>query len=151
GLPFGVTLLSRAFEEESLRGLASAFHRRAGVPLGATARPMPSFENLTATKQLQGIGLVVVGAHMRRMPLNHELQELGAEFVREARTAPPYRLFALRGTRPEKPGLCRTPGHCGTGIEVELWDIPRASLGALLEKVSSPLGLGSVELEDGSW
>lgn len=151
GLPFGVTFLCPAFEEERLQELAGAFHRCAGVPLGATSRPMPLGQPVSAARPLQGIGLVVVGAHMRSMPLNHELRELGAEFVCEARTAGEYRLFALRGTKPEKPGLCRTPGQKGPGIEVELWDVPHDSFGPLLEKVSSPLGLGSVQLEDGSW
>lgn len=151
GLPFGVTFLCRAFEEESLSELASAFHRRGGVLLGATSRPMPEDQAVSPSRSPRGIGLIVVGAHMRRMPLNHELRELGAEFVREARTATEYRLFALGGKKPERPGLCRTPGHHGPGIEVELWDVPRENLSRLLEKVNSPLGLGSVQLEDGSW
>src|ERR1700676_646624 len=40
------------------------------------------------------------------------------------RTAPHYRLYALEGTRPPKPGLARDDQFRGPGIEVEVWAIP---------------------------
>lgn len=38
GLPFGVTLIAKAFEEPVLAGVAAAFERVAALPLGAAAR-----------------------------------------------------------------------------------------------------------------
>lgn len=149
GLPAGITFLVRAFREETLATIAPAFHRRASTFLGATRCPVPMIE--PTSPPLRGMGVVVVGAHMRGMPLNGQLVELGGSFVCSTRTASCYRLFALAGTHPEKPGLCRSPGFQGPGIDVELWDLPGESLGGLLGKVSAPLGLGSVELADGTW
>jgi allophanate hydrolase len=57
-------------------------------------------------------------------------------------------LFALTGTHPPKPGLQRC-AEGGVAIDVEVWDVPMASVGSLLALVSSPLGLGSLELADG--
>lgn len=151
GLPAGITFLVRAFQEDALAELAHQFHRRSMSSLGATGRPLPDAQVLGDTGRSDTLGLVVVGAHMRGMPLNRELVELKGRFVRSLRTAECYRMFALRGSVPEKPGLCRTPGYRGPGIEVELWEMPRENLGALLQRVSSPLGLGSVELADGTW
>ena len=38
----------------------------------------------------------------------------------------------------------------GHAIEVEVWDLPLAQVGSFLALVPSPLGLGAVELADGS-
>lgn len=39
--------------------------------------------------------LAVCGLHLRGQPLNHQLTDLGASFVRTSRSSPHYRLFAL--------------------------------------------------------
>ena len=49
----------------------------------------------------------MVGAHLSGMPLNAELTRCGASFVRAASTAPEYRLYALPGGPPKRPGLVR--------------------------------------------
>jgi allophanate hydrolase len=92
----------------------------------------------------------VVGAHLLGQPLNHELTSRGAELVERTRTAPHYRLYHLAGGPPERPGLDRV-GNGGTGIEVEVWALDDAGLGALTAGVRPPLGIGSVELADGQW
>lgn len=38
----------------------------------------------------------------------------------------------------------------GESIEVESWEIPYEGLGALTASIPAPLGIGKVELEDGS-
>jgi allophanate hydrolase len=38
----------------------------------------------------------------------------------------------------------------GGTVEGEVWALPTAAIGALLAQVASPLGLGTVELRDGS-
>jgi allophanate hydrolase len=68
--------------------------------------------------------------------------------VRACRTAADYRLFALPGGPPERPGLVR--GDAGAAIEVEVWEIPMAAFGSFVGGIPAPLGIGSIELEDGS-
>lgn len=94
------------------------------------------------------VTVAVCGQHMRGFALHSQLEDLGAEFLGAARTAPTYRLFALPGTL-VKPGLLRSaPG--GASIEVELCRMSAAAFGALVASAPAPLGFGSVELEDGS-
>ena len=63
-------------------------------------------------------------------------------------TAPNYRLFALPGTVPPKPGLVRV-AQGGASLAVEVWDMPLAQVGSFLALIAAPLGLGSLELADG--
>ena len=56
----------------------------------------------------------MVGAHLSGLPLNHELTQRGARLERVARTAARYRLFALPGTTPPKPGMVRDELRCRT-------------------------------------
>jgi len=39
----------------------------------------------------------------------------------------------------------------GRDIEVEVWSIPTAELGGFVAGIPAPLGIGKVELADGSW
>ena len=94
------------------------------------------------------IPLVVVGAHLSGMPLNGELQALGATFVKSTSTTPAYRLYALPGTVPPKPGLLRVPDK-GQSIEVEVWSLPPAAFGLFVSRIPSPLGIGTLQLMDG--
>jgi allophanate hydrolase len=90
----------------------------------------------------------VVGAHLTGQPLNHQLLDLGARLVRTCRTAPLYKLFALPGTTPPKPGMVRV-GEGGSAIEIEIWELPRASFGAFFPNVRPPLSIGTLEADDG--
>ena len=92
----------------------------------------------------------MVGAHLSGGPLNHELRRLNAQLVRTTRTTGDYRLYALAGTNPAKPGLVRSPGAGGLGIEVEVWALAATALGELMAKVAAPLVIGTVELADSS-
>ncbi|WP_127145802.1 allophanate hydrolase-related protein [Pelagibacterium montanilacus] len=96
------------------------------------------------------IELVVVGAHLSGMPLNPELLAHEARFLRAARTAPVYRLYALAGTQPAKPGMVRVSPDRGAGIEVEVWSMPPAGFGRFVAAIPSPLGVGTILLEDGT-
>jgi allophanate hydrolase len=91
--------------------------------------------------------IAVCGAHLSGQPLNGELLVLGARLRLATRTAPEYRLYALPSGR--RPGLVRSPGQ-GAAIEIELWDVPVAAVGAFLAGIAPPLGLGTVSLADGS-
>lgn len=95
------------------------------------------------------IGLVVVGAHLRGLPLNGELLALGGVFVRGVGTAPCYRLFLLPGGPPQRPGMLRvTEG--GASVAAELWMLPEAGFGRFVAGVPAPLSIGTVLLADGS-
>jgi allophanate hydrolase len=50
GLPFGVTLIAPAFREPVLAGIAAAFARSAGLPLGATGAGQPAASSASATR-----------------------------------------------------------------------------------------------------
>ena len=97
--------------------------------------------------------LAVVGAHLSGQPLNGELVARGARLSARTTTAPHYRLVALAGTTPAKPGLTRliAADAAGTAIEVEVWDIPVETFGSFVAAVPAPLGIGKVELADGTW
>ncbi|MBB5754853.1 hypothetical protein GGQ63_003945 [Prosthecomicrobium pneumaticum] len=96
------------------------------------------------------ISVAVVGAHLSGMPLNRELAALDAALVRAAKTAPDYRLFALAGTVPPKPGLVREPGFAGPGIALEVWSLDPAGFGRFVAGIPKPLGIGKLTLDDGS-
>jgi allophanate hydrolase len=94
--------------------------------------------------------IVVVGAHLSGLPLNHELTGPGGQLIKRSRTAADYRLYALPNTTPPKPGLVREPGYAGPGLEVEVWALPADAFGRFVAKIPSPLGIGKVSLDDGS-
>ena len=83
--------------------------------------------------------IVVCGAHMSGLPLNHELVRLGGRFLREARTTPVYRLYSLAGGPPRRPGMVRASDGKGAAIHVEVWALPRAAFGDFLAGVPAPL------------
>jgi allophanate hydrolase len=146
GLPYGVTLFGPAFSDAALLAYADRLHRELGLPVGRTERrPAP----LPAPAPAEDCLLCVCGAHMSGLPLNGELTARGGRLVATTRTAPVYRLFALPGGPPLRPGLVRT-GVGGASIEVEVWRLPAAAVGAFLAGVPSPLAIGSVELADGT-
>jgi len=61
--------------------------------------------------------IAVVGAHLSGLPLNKQLTERGGVLYETTRTAACYRLFALPGAVPPKPGLLRV-GEGGAAVEV---------------------------------
>ena len=98
------------------------------------------------------LALAVVGAHLSGLPLNGQLLERGATLAEATHTAPRYRLYALPGTTPPKPGMVRAAdGDPGAAIELEVWNLPQRALGSFLALIPAPLGLGSIELADGRW
>ncbi len=103
-----------------------------------------------ADPQVELLPIVVVGAHLSGLPLNHELTAPGGNLLRRARTAPDYRLYALPGTTPPKPGLLRDPGFAGPGIEVEVWQLPADAFGRFVARIPAPLGVGKIALDDGT-
>jgi allophanate hydrolase len=149
GLPFGVTLMGPAWSDRALAEVGHRMHRALSPTFGATGlslsdRPLPP--RITADAVL----LAVAGAHLSGQPLNHQLTSRGATFVRTVRSSSDYRLYALAGTVPPKPGLVRTPGFVGTGIELEVWALGREAFGSFVAEVPAPMTIGTVLLEDGT-
>ncbi|HEX4114111.1 MAG TPA: allophanate hydrolase [Stellaceae bacterium] len=148
GLPFGVTLAAPAFQDGSLLALGRTMQHEQNLPMGALGHPLPASVDHRAARDEPGIVRVaVLGAHMTGLPLNHELIERGGRFVRRDRTAPLYRLFALAGVSPAKPGLVRA--EPGRAIELEIWQMPVANYGAFVAGVPGPLAIGSIALATG--
>jgi len=152
GLPAGVTLIGPWGSDPALLSLASKVHVATGGSLGATGWPfpIPDSPDSDAAPAPEGfLSMAVVGAHLSGQPLNSQLTERGGRLVRAARTAPHYRLYALPGTQPPKPGLVRVGDGDGVRIEIEVWALPMESLGSFLAGVGPPLAIGTVDLDDG--
>lgn len=150
GLPFGVTLLGPAFSDTALAELGDRLHRASAPTLGATGLSLADSAPFRRAPRADEVLLAVAGAHLSGEPLNHELVSRGARLVGTVRSAADYRLFALAGTTPPKPGLVRAPGHAGPGIELEVWALELAAFGSFVAKVPPPMTIGTVALEDGS-
>lgn len=125
GLSFGVTLVGPAFSDRRLLDLAGQ------LPLEPESTQP----------------IVVCGAHLQGLPLNHQLTDLGATRRETTHTAPVYRAYALPGAV-TKPGLVRVSAG-GAAQQVEVWDLPTRHWGTFAAQIASPLGLGWVELADG--
>ena len=151
GLPFGVSLVGPARTDLALLTVADRLHRHSGGALGGLSTPLAQTAPLPPPTAPPGCTLLaVVGAHLSGQPLNRQLTERGARLTATTKTAPGYRLYALADTTPPKPGLVRAPGFDGPGIEVEVWAVPTPAFGGFVAAVPAPLGIGSVELADGS-
>jgi allophanate hydrolase len=152
GLPAGITLLAPAWHDRALAGFGLRWQRclSAHATLGATGHRYRAPHDGSRPTAANTIRIAVVGAHLKGMPLNHQLTSRGAAFVETTETAGDYRLFALAESVPPKPGLMRAAaGERGASIELELWDMPVALFGSFTAEVPPPLGIGNVTLRDG--
>jgi allophanate hydrolase len=133
GLPFGVTLHAPAGHDRRLLELGSTW-------TGEDARV--EFPGL--------VRLAVAGAHMSGLPLNGRLTDRGGRLVGGASTAPVYRLYALPEDGPiARPGVVRVE-QGGASLEIEIWELDAAGLGAIVDEVPAPLAIGHVTLLDGT-
>jgi hypothetical protein len=95
------------------------------------------------------IEIAVVGAHLSGLALNHELAARGATLSRAVKTLPRYRLYALAGGPPRRPGMLRVASD-GAAIEAEVWSLPAEGFGSFVAGIPAPLCIGTVLLADGS-
>ncbi|MEM6888983.1 MAG: allophanate hydrolase [Pseudomonadota bacterium] len=135
GRPGSITLLAPSGEDAAVASIAANFS-------GETTAAAPKQAAETE------IAIAVCGAHMSGMALNHELTSRGGRLLEATRTASRYRLYALAGEPPERPGLLRI--EKGAKIEIEVWALPKSAVGAFLAGIPSPLSIGTVELESGA-
>ncbi|MEM6382285.1 MAG: allophanate hydrolase [Pseudomonadota bacterium] len=152
GRPGSVTLIAQAGEDGKVAAQASKLVATRAPKLGATNAPYPILET-NSSKKVQSnsdeLALAVCGAHMSGLPLNGELTSRGARLIGPTRTAPEYRLFALPGGPPYRPGLVRDHNGSGVGIDIEVWALPSEAVGSFMDGIPSPLAIGTVEVDDG--
>jgi allophanate hydrolase len=148
--PAGITLIAPSGRDALLAAIGERLHQEAAVTLGATRQGLPAVAPGPATAPPGWIEIVLVGAHMSGLPLNHQVTELGGTFVRTGRTLSCYRLFALPGGPPARPGLLRVEPTGGHPIEAEVWALSPDGFAQFVSRIPSPLGIGTLLLEDGS-
>jgi len=146
--PFGITLLAPGGQDGLIAAVGRLFHADTGLAMGALGRKQPPLAPLRE-REGDAIAVAVVGAHLSGMPLNHELRRHDARFLEAAATAPDYRLYALAGTVPPKPGLLRVAAGSGSAIAVEIWAMAAAPFGRFCACVPPPLSIGSIRLANG--
>jgi len=149
GRPFGITLLAPAGEDAKLAAVGRQFHYATGLPLGALKASQPPPAKSRSFAMAGEIAIAVVGAHLSGMPLNGELRAAGGRLLESAKTAPHYRLFALSGMTPPKPGLLRVKDGEGAAIELEIWAMPDAAFGHFVADIPPPLSIGTLALANG--
>lgn len=147
GLPAGITLIAPAWHEARLTEFGRIWQAAAPWKRGASRQELPSGATAAAPRLDGQVVIAVVGAHLSGMPLNGQLTERGATLLESSSTSAAYRLYALPGTVPPKPGLVRTGD--GAPIAVELWAMPIEHYGSFVASIPSPLGIGTLELVDG--
>jgi len=135
GLPFGITLVAPAHQD---------------VPLLHLAERLSNREPVNKQKQEAGrVRVAVCGAHLEGLPLNQQLTSRGAHLVARTHSSPDYKLYALPGGPPFRPGMVRVP-QGGSAIEVEVWEMADREFGSFVAGIPAPLGIGTLTLADGS-
>ena len=84
---------------------------------------------------MDSVKLAVNGTLMRGLPLEKNLLDAGATFLREAATAPCYRLWSINDNNPAMLRVDPADPQA-VSVAVEVWQVPAA-------------GLGKVTLSDG--
>lgn len=146
GLPSGVTLFGRAFTDQYLLSLADTLQRYQNLTLPGDRQMQATSPATPATNDR--LPVVVCGAHLDGLALNHQLRQRGATLRETTLSAPHYRLYALADGK--RPGMMRDSEQ-GAAIAVEVWELPHTEVGSFLAGIPAPLGLGKVELADGRW
>ena len=91
---------------------------------------------------MDSVKLAVNGTLMRGLPLEKNLLDAGAFFLREAATAPCYRLWSINDNNPAMLRVDPADPQA-VSVAVEVWQVPAARLASVLMKV------GKVTLSDG--
>lgn len=157
GLPFGITIIAKPWQEYGLLQRGAQFLSRASRPLGALKvqlREPAQLQIAPGTAEIQRrVCIAVVGAHLSGLPLNKDLTSRQGILKAAVKTAAKYRLFALASKNGiKKPGIKRVDaGEHGKQIDAEVWSLPEEQVASFLLTIPHPLGIGSIELEDGTW
>lgn len=154
GLPWGVTFYAPAFSDALVLDCAAHFHSALALPVGKTSlssSDLPLSTPHDKEDETPMMAIAVCGAHMEGLALHSQLSERGAKFIQRTFSAPNYRLYLLPGHKriPDRPGMVRV-GLGGAAIALEVWEIPESTVGSFLAGIAAPLGLGKIQLADGS-
>jgi allophanate hydrolase len=151
GLPWGVTFYAPCCADALVLDCAAHFHSARELPIGKTNllssdAPLPITQPTTPMMKI-----AVCGAHMEGLALHWQLRDREAKLVQRTQSAACYQLYLMpgNGKLPDRPGMVRV-SKGGAAIEIEVWEIPQPTMGSFLEGIGAPLGLGKVELADGS-
>ncbi len=147
-MPFGITLFSSAMTDQKLLSLAKRIQDANKLPLGATNIPYTVVED-NLEPSLGYIDVVVCGAHLSGMVLNHQLTERGAFLKQVTETSAQYKMFAVPGSV-ERPAMIRDENN-GYSFAVEVWTMPIREFGSFVYGIAQPLGIGKVELASGEY
>jgi len=140
GLPFGITLAAPAHQDIPLLHLAEKFCNH------GTAATAIAQDKLLAGR----IRIAVCGAHLAGLPLNHQLTARGAHLLARTTSSADYKLYALPGGPPQRPGMLRVAaGEGGSAIEVEVWEMAAREFGSFVAGIPAPLGIGTITLASG--
>jgi len=151
GMPTGISIIGRAFDDHFVYQVGRLFQSARNLELGAKDFKLPpESQNVKELTLLHNyVDLVVCGAHMKGLPLNKQLTEIGGKMVKEVKTTPNYSLFDISSPEIKRPGMIRNIKG-GSAIDVEVWRIPKEKAGDFLRNVKPPLTLGTITLQDGS-
>jgi len=151
GLPCGVTLVGPRASDQALLQLAGRLQRASVTRVGALQTPLPTADvGAGLTLRPGHLAVAVCGAHLEGLPLNPQLRDRGGYLLQATSSAPRYRLFALPGGPPHRPGMIRVSDG-GAAIEVEVWALPAGHFGSFVAGIPAPLGIGKIELASGAW
>ncbi|KQX56886.1 allophanate hydrolase [Paenibacillus sp. Root444D2] len=152
--PFGITFFALAEEESLICGAAEQFVAGAvDAELESAAEVSTPCVAGSAAEEVAVAAapttlVAVCGLHMRGYPLEKQMLGCGARFIREDETAAKYSLVKLP-TTPAKPGLVKQQ-QGGAAILLEVWEMPLEAFGGFAAAIPAPLGIGKVELRDGT-
>lgn len=150
GFPFGITFFSDAFDDYELLKQARLILNRQENKMGATDFIWKPKEHADSASNLDDtIDIAVCGAHLSGMPLNKQLTDNNAVLIQATKTEAAYKLYALAGGPPFRPGLVKDALN-GKSIEVEVWRMPLSDFGKFMINIPAPLGIGKAMLIDGN-
>ena len=137
GMPFGIMLIGRAMVRRGTDRDGESFQRREG-----RAAILPRGIRSAGCMRCSSVGRAAESSVDRCWCVSDRSP---------AGRLPNYRLYALSGTQPPKPGLVFSP-DAGDSIEVEVWAVPENTFGPFVAAVPPPLGnreLHTRKREDG--
>jgi allophanate hydrolase len=149
GLPFGISLVAPAHQDIPLLHLAHRLQALYSLPLGTTgiALPKTHFPDVFQSNQIR---IAVCGAHLSGLPLNEQLTTRQGRLITNTTTSSDYKLYALPGQPPQRPGLIRVnENERGFPIEVEIWELPARKFGSFVALIPTPLSIGTITLVNG--
>ena len=96
---------------------------------------------------MKSVQLAVNGTLMRGLELNKNLLAVGATFVKEATTAPIYKLWSINDVHP----AMQRVADGGAAIALEVWEVPTSGVATVLLQEPPGLVVGKIQLGDGAF